>query len=202
MPRRSSWSTTAATTSSSASCTPTPRTTARRTRRASAPSWSGATSGPWRSSTGTCTRRAAWSCTCCATSSATPGSGRPCGTTCAGKLCRNVETADLKIAIAESTGRHPDAFFDQWVLGAGYPRLSARWRFDEEARQLELQLQQMQGKRGRPPSDRSRAPKRAPGRGADCGRSSGLPPHCWWPGFRLNSRRNVPSSRRCGPDRC
>jgi len=61
---------------------------------------------------------------------------------------QNVETADLKIAIEESTGRHLDAFFEQWVLGAGFPRLEGRWRWDETSRQVELQLRQTQGPEG------------------------------------------------------
>ena len=57
---------------------------------------------------------------------------------------QNVETTDWKVAIEESTGRHLDAFFDQWVYGAGFPQIQASWSWDAAARQVRLQLRQTQ----------------------------------------------------------
>ncbi len=60
----------------------------------------------------------------------------------------NVETTDWKIAIEEATGRHLDAFFDQWVYGAGFPQLETSWTWDDSTRQVRLQLRQTQANDG------------------------------------------------------
>ncbi len=65
---------------------------------------------------------------------------------------QNVETADFKIAIEEATGRHLDAFFDQWVYGAGFPEIEATWSWDEPTSSVKLRLRQTQERdAGRPP---------------------------------------------------
>jgi len=57
---------------------------------------------------------------------------------------QNVETTDLKVAIEEATGRHLDAFFDQWVYGTGFPELDANWNWDAGNHQVRLRLRQTQ----------------------------------------------------------
>jgi aminopeptidase N len=57
---------------------------------------------------------------------------------------QNVETADFKIAIEEATGAHLDAFFDQWVYGAGFPDLEATWSWEADAGATRLQVRQTQ----------------------------------------------------------
>jgi aminopeptidase N len=57
---------------------------------------------------------------------------------------QNVETADLKIAIEEATGSHLDAFFDQWVYGAGFPDLEASWSWDADVAAVRLRVRQKQ----------------------------------------------------------
>jgi len=62
---------------------------------------------------------------------------------------RNVVAADLVKAIEEATGRNTDAFFDQWIYGAGAPRFEVRYEYQEKANQLELEVKQTQKVEGR-----------------------------------------------------
>ncbi len=56
----------------------------------------------------------------------------------------NVTTPDLQRAIEESTGRNMDAFFDQWVYGAGHPNITLSYEWDEKAKQAKLTVKQTQ----------------------------------------------------------
>jgi aminopeptidase N len=56
----------------------------------------------------------------------------------------NVTTPDLQRAIEEATGRNLDAFFDQWVYGAGHPKLTVAFEWDDKARQAKLTVKQTQ----------------------------------------------------------
>lgn len=57
---------------------------------------------------------------------------------------QSVETADFKIAIEEATGRHLDAFFEQWVLSPGYPQLDVSWGW--EGGHVRVQVEQTQSR--------------------------------------------------------
>lgn len=57
---------------------------------------------------------------------------------------KNVETADLKIAIEEATGRNLDWFFEQWIFKAGHPQLEAKWDYDEATKLVKLHVKQAQ----------------------------------------------------------
>jgi aminopeptidase N len=59
-----------------------------------------------------------------------------------------VETADLRRACEEETGRNLSWFFDQWAHGGGHPELRVERRFDERARCLTLTLEQTQEEDG------------------------------------------------------
>ena len=56
----------------------------------------------------------------------------------------NVTTPDLQRAIEEATGRNLDAFFDQWVYGAGHPDLTVAFEWDDAAKQAKLTVKQTQ----------------------------------------------------------
>jgi len=56
----------------------------------------------------------------------------------------NVTTPDLQRAIEEATGRNLDAFFDQWVYGAGHPDLNVSYEWDEGAKQAKLTVKHTQ----------------------------------------------------------
>ncbi|HYE73270.1 MAG TPA: M1 family aminopeptidase, partial [Blastocatellia bacterium] len=66
---------------------------------------------------------------------------------------RNVETAQLKVAIEEATGQNLGWFFDQWVLKMGHPELEVNYSYDEAAKSLKLKVKQTQ-----PASDTSGFP--------------------------------------------
>ena len=55
-----------------------------------------------------------------------------------------VETADLRRACEEETGRNLSGFFDQWVHHGGHPELKVSRVWDESAKSLVLQVQQVQ----------------------------------------------------------
>ncbi|HET9096050.1 MAG TPA: M1 family aminopeptidase [Candidatus Baltobacteraceae bacterium] len=57
---------------------------------------------------------------------------------------RNVETIDLVRAIEQSTGRNMRAFFDQWVLRGGHPKITAGLRYDEQRKTLTVTVDQKQ----------------------------------------------------------
>ncbi len=50
----------------------------------------------------------------------------------------NVTTPDLQRAIEEATGRNLDAFFEQWVYGAGHPALTVSHEWDDSTKQAKL----------------------------------------------------------------
>ncbi len=56
----------------------------------------------------------------------------------------NVETGDLQKAMEETSGQQLSWFFDQWVYGTSYPRLTVRQRYDEAKKQLVLDIEQTQ----------------------------------------------------------
>jgi len=57
---------------------------------------------------------------------------------------QNVVTADLVKNIEESSGTNVDQFFDQWIYGAGAPRFTVRYSYDETAKKVNLSVKQTQ----------------------------------------------------------
>ncbi|MDQ2745952.1 MAG: DUF3458 domain-containing protein [Acidobacteriota bacterium] len=57
---------------------------------------------------------------------------------------QNVETADLRKAMEETSGVNLEWFFKQWVDGGGYPKLNVKQIYDPSSRQLSLTVQQTQ----------------------------------------------------------
>ena len=55
-----------------------------------------------------------------------------------------VDTSQLRIAIEESSGRDLGVFFDQWLYRGGHPVLEASWSWDEERKQVEVEVKQVQ----------------------------------------------------------
>jgi aminopeptidase N len=55
-----------------------------------------------------------------------------------------VETAQLRIAIEEATGRPMDWFFDEWVYKMGHPVLNVTQSYDDAAKRLTLNVKQEQ----------------------------------------------------------
>lgn len=55
-----------------------------------------------------------------------------------------VETAQLRIAIEETTGKPMDWFFDQWVYKMGHPILRVTQNYDEASKKLTLNVKQEQ----------------------------------------------------------
>jgi aminopeptidase N len=64
----------------------------------------------------------------------------------------NVESTDLRSAMEEASGRDLDWFFDQWVYGAGYPKLDVEHIWNEKTKTLRLTVKQMQKADGITPS--------------------------------------------------
>jgi len=64
---------------------------------------------------------------------------------------RSVETADLRIAIEESTGRSLNWFFDQWLHHAGYPEYQVEKEWNEDDKLLSVTIRQKQTVDGRTP---------------------------------------------------
>jgi aminopeptidase N len=62
---------------------------------------------------------------------------------------QNVVSADLAKAIEEATATNVDAFFDQWIYGAGAPRFEVRYAYDDAARHVKLEVKQTQKVEGR-----------------------------------------------------
>jgi aminopeptidase N len=56
----------------------------------------------------------------------------------------NVETTDLKKAMEEASGRDLGWFFDQWVYGTSYPKLTVRHTYDPKSKMLKLTVTQTQ----------------------------------------------------------
>lgn len=55
-----------------------------------------------------------------------------------------VETADLRTAIEESSGRGLNWFFDQWIHHGGHPEFKAEYRWDHDEQLLRLTVRQTQ----------------------------------------------------------
>jgi aminopeptidase N len=56
----------------------------------------------------------------------------------------NVDTHELELAIEDATGQNLQWFFEQWVFKAGYPRLSIRTSWNDEERDLAVDIAQTQ----------------------------------------------------------
>ncbi|MEP7212374.1 MAG: M1 family aminopeptidase [Acidobacteriota bacterium] len=56
----------------------------------------------------------------------------------------NVETSDLKNAMEEASGRDLGWFFDQWVYGTSYPKMTVRHTYDPKSKTLKLTVTQTQ----------------------------------------------------------
>lgn len=57
---------------------------------------------------------------------------------------RNVETADLRIAIEESTGVGINWFFDQWLYHGGHPDFVVSWQWDDATKTATVNVKQVQ----------------------------------------------------------
>lgn len=57
---------------------------------------------------------------------------------------KSVETIDLVRAIEHATGKNMRAFFDQWIVRAGYPELEVAYRFDPERKTAVVDVRQKQ----------------------------------------------------------
>lgn len=57
---------------------------------------------------------------------------------------RSVETADLKIAFEEATGRSLDCFFGQWLMKGGHPDYDVSWSWDDKTSVLQVTVAQTQ----------------------------------------------------------
>jgi len=62
---------------------------------------------------------------------------------------QNVVGADLAKAFEESSGTNVDQFFDQWIYGAGAPRLIVRSSYDDSGKKVSLSVKQTQKVEGR-----------------------------------------------------
>ena len=62
---------------------------------------------------------------------------------------QNVTAADLASSIEEATGKNVDLFFDQWVYGAGAPKFEVSTSYDAAAKQLKMDVKQMQKVEGK-----------------------------------------------------
>jgi aminopeptidase N len=57
----------------------------------------------------------------------------------------NVESTDLKVSMEETSGQDLDWFFDQWVYGAGAPKLEIRQTWRARSKTLTVTVTQVQG---------------------------------------------------------
>jgi aminopeptidase N len=62
---------------------------------------------------------------------------------------KNVVTSDLTKAIEEATHTNVDAFFQQWIYGAGAPKFELSYAYDETKKQVALTVKQTQKREGR-----------------------------------------------------
>ncbi len=62
---------------------------------------------------------------------------------------KNVTTADLTKAIEEATYTNVDAFFQQWIYGAGAPKFELSYAYDAAKKQVALTVKQTQKREGR-----------------------------------------------------
>ncbi len=56
----------------------------------------------------------------------------------------NVESADLRVAIEESAGRNLEWFFADWITGGGHPVFEVRYRYLEDMKRIDLEIDQVQ----------------------------------------------------------
>ena len=56
----------------------------------------------------------------------------------------NATTADFRRAMEQASGQDLGWFFDQWLTRGGFPKLRARWSYDAPAKQLRLDVEQLQ----------------------------------------------------------
>jgi aminopeptidase N len=56
----------------------------------------------------------------------------------------NATTADFRHAMEEASGQDLAWFFDQWLTRGGFLKLRARWSHDAKAKQLRLDVEQLQ----------------------------------------------------------
>jgi aminopeptidase N len=61
---------------------------------------------------------------------------------------KNVMTSDLTKAIEETTHTNVDAFFQQWIYGAGAPIFELSYTYDETKKQVALTVKQTQKREG------------------------------------------------------
>jgi len=61
---------------------------------------------------------------------------------------KNVMTSDLAKAIEEATHTNVDAFFRQWIYGAGAPKFELSYVYDETKKQVALTVKQAQKREG------------------------------------------------------
>jgi len=57
---------------------------------------------------------------------------------------RNVESHDLRVAIAEATGKNLDWFFEDWVYGGGHPVFEVSYTYVPTHKLVELNVKQVQ----------------------------------------------------------
>jgi aminopeptidase N len=56
----------------------------------------------------------------------------------------NASSADFRRAMEAASGQELAWFFDQWLTRGGFPKLRARWSYDAKAKQLRLDVEQLQ----------------------------------------------------------
>lgn len=56
----------------------------------------------------------------------------------------NATTADFRLAMEQASGQELGWFFDQWLTRGGFLKVRARWSYDARAKQLRLDLEQLQ----------------------------------------------------------
>jgi len=56
----------------------------------------------------------------------------------------NATTADFRRTMEQASGQELGWFFDQWLTRGGFPKLSTRWSYDAKAKQLRLDIEQLQ----------------------------------------------------------
>ena len=56
----------------------------------------------------------------------------------------NATTADFRRTMEQASGQELGWFFDQWLTRGGFPKLSTRWSYDAKAKQLRLDVEQLQ----------------------------------------------------------
>ena len=61
---------------------------------------------------------------------------------------KNVSTPDLTKALEEATHTNVDAFFEQWIYGAGAPKFDLSYVYDETKKQVALTVKQTQKREG------------------------------------------------------